>query len=98
MAKSISVRFSDEELDVLSEKICQSGLTQSEFIRTACMNTKIIILDSEHKLFNELTKLISGINQMNESGNKKKGLRKEAKNICRLLQNLLTESNQAANN
>lgn len=97
MAKSISIRFNDEEMKVLSKKIAESGMTQSEFIRTACMNLKIIVLDSEHKLYTELTQLISGINQMNKSGIKKKGLRKEAANICKLLQSLQTEVNQIVN-
>lgn len=97
MAKPISVRFNDKEMEVLSQKVAESGMTQSEFLRTACMNTSIIVLDSEHKLYTELTHLISGINQMNESGIKKKGLRKEAEHICELLQNLLTAVNQIAN-
>ena len=98
MATPISVRFNDDDIKILSQRISDSGLTQSDFIRNACLNTRIIILDPAHKLFTELTQLISCINDMNELGIKKKGLRKEAENICTLLQSLLTDVKQISNN
>ncbi len=98
MATPISVRFNDDDIKILSQRISDSGLTQSDFIRNACLNTRIIILDPAHKLFTELTQLISCINDMNELGIKKKGLRKEAEHICTLLQSLLTDVNQISNN
>lgn len=98
MATPISVRFNDDDIKILSQRISDSGLTQSDFIRNACLNTRIIILDSAHKLFTELTQLISCINDMNELGIKKKGLRKEAENICTLLQSLLTDVKQISSN
>ncbi len=98
MATPISVRFNDDDIKILSQRISDSGLTQSDFIRNACLNTRIIILDPAHKLFTELTQLISCINDMNELGIKKKGLRKEAENICTLLQSLLTDVKQISSN
>ena len=98
MATPISVRFNDDDIKILSQRISDSGLTQSDFIRNACLNTRIIILDPAHKLFTELTQLISCINDMNELGIKKKGLRKEAENICTLLQSLLPNVKQISSN
>lgn len=98
MATPISVRFNDDDIKILSQRISDSGLTQSDFIRNACLNTRIIILEPAHKLFTELTQLISCINDMNELGIKKKGLRKEAENICTLLQSLLTDVKQISSN
>ena len=98
MATPISVRFNDDDIEILSQRISDSGLTQSDFIRNACLDTRIIILDPAHKLFTELTQLISCINDMNELGIKKKGLRKEAENICTLLQSLLTDVKQISSN
>lgn len=89
MSKSITVRFNDDEWIALSSKIKDSGMTQSDYIRTACFNCKVVILDPKHQLYSEIIQLIDLVNEVKQTGVKVPGLKKGVRQICRLLSSLM---------
>lgn len=89
MSKSVTIRFGDDEWMNLLSKIEETGMKRSDFIRAACANCEVVILDPQHKLYTEITRLIELVTEVKESGVKIPGLKKGVKEICRLLSSLM---------
>lgn len=82
--KVIQVRVSDEELRIIQANLQESGMSQSEYMRSALLDTPIYQKGYQREIMQTACEMFSILNQMGETEGVYK-LREKVSIICQYL-------------
>ena len=78
------VRVTSEELYMIKEKAAQSGMTASDYLRTAALGIQIRETGSSREIMSELCRMYTIVNQMEETEERNQ-LLERMNDVCRYL-------------
>ena len=80
----IQARVTTEEMNVIKEKAAQSGMTTSDYLRAATLETQIRETGSSREIMSELCRMYTIVNQMEETEEREQ-LLERMNDVCRYL-------------
>ena len=82
--RSMSIRLTEKEFQTVWDRALESGMSQSQYVRSAALNQTGTQIGNQREIMKELCSMLSILNRM-EHSDEKDQLLEEVQQICQFL-------------